>query len=315
MTDTIVLQKWLQNQLIEYEPKVIETVYPEYWGFEGNHHNAVGDLPLGVENIVSSRMDFVGSAVNYGGKATTIPLANFGIGNYSAKTAVGILAADWTIFELEKEKIASQFPGLLQSQGLVKNYRNAIERGLREWMHLKAVFGDVALAMSGLLTSRDVTVISEAQTLNSLSAAALYDWFLTQLSAFKEQNLLTTNDQISVLVNTRLALGLSRRFTDTGDGAPMNLLRSLVGSMTELNELSAPLLERFGVTAPGANLDMVIFYNNQSDVLDRRFYPIQITKPNLLDDQVSFRSVGYCATSEVRVKQPLRMRYVTYPRA
>lgn len=314
MTDTIVLQKWLHNQLISYEPKIIETVYPEYWGFEGKHHNAVGDLPLGVEKIVSSRMDYVGSAVNYGGKATTIPLANFGIGSHSAKTAIGILAADWSIFELAKEKVASENPRLLQTSGLIQNYRNAIERGLREWMHLKAVFGDTALNMSGLLSNRDVPIIAEVQSLNTLAPAALYDWFLTRLSAFKEQNMLTTNEQISVLVSSRLALAMSRRFTDTGDGSPMGLLRALTGKITELNELAAPLLERFGVTVAGSNTDMIIFYNNQPDVLDRRYFPIEITKPNLLDDQVSFRCVGYCATSEVRIKQPLRFQYITYPR-
>lgn len=314
MADTIVLQKWLQAQLTQYEPKLIETVYPEYWGFEGKHHNAVGDLPLGIDQIVSSRMDFVGTAVNYGGKATTIPLANYGIEASSIKTAVGILAADWSIFELAKEKVASENSGLLQTKGIVSTYRTAVERGLREWMHLKAVFGDPSLLMSGLLSNKSVPIISEAVALNALTASALYDWFLTRLNAFKEQNMLTTNDQVSVLCSSRLSLALSRRFTDTGDGSPMSLLRGLIGSLIELNELSAPLLERFGVTTLASNLDMVVFYNNQPDVLDRRFYPIEITKPNLLDDQVSFRCVGYCATSEVRVKQPLRMQYITYPR-
>jgi hypothetical protein len=205
-------------------------------------------------------------------------------------------------------------PGLLQTRGLIKEYRAAIERGLREWMHLKAVFGDVSLDMSGLLSSKEVPIIAEAQALNALPAAALYDWFLTRLATFKEQNMLTTNGQISVLLNTRLALALSRRFTDTGDGSPMRLLSGLIANMTEVNELSGPLLERFGVTAPAANLDMIVFYNNQSNVLDRRFFPIEITPPNLLDDQVSFRCVGYCATSEVRFKQPMQVQYVTYPR-
>ena len=314
MPETIVLQKWLQNQLTTYEPKMIETVYPQYWGYEGKYHSAVGDLPLGVDQIVTSRLDYVGSAVNYGGKATTIPLANYGIGSSSIKTAIGILAADWSMFELEKEKVATENSGLLQLKGIVKNYRAAIERGLREWMHLKAVFGDVELAMSGLLNNRDVPIISEAAALNSLSASILYDWCLTRLNAFKEQNMLTTNDQVSVLCSSRLSLAISRRFTDTGDGSPINLIRTLIGSLTELNELSAPLLERFGITTVGTNLDMVVFYNNDPDVLDRRFSPIVVTAPNLLDDQVSFRCVGYCATSEVRVKQPLRMQYITYPR-
>lgn len=314
MPETIVLQKWLGAQLIEHEPKVIETVYPEYWGFEGKHHKAIGNLPLGLQEIVTTRQNFVGTAVNYGGKATTIPLANFGIGSQKNKTAVGILAADWSIFELEQEKIAKQHPGLLQTTDLVQNYRKAIEKGLREWMHLKAVFGDTALQMSGLLTGREVPIIAEAQNLNNLSAAALYDWFLTRLAIFKEQNMLTTNEQVSVLMNTRLNLALSRRFTDTGDGSPMQLLRDLVANMTEINELSAPLLERFGVTSPGSNLDMLVLYDNQEDVLDRRYFPIEVSKPNLLDDQVSFRCVGYCATSEVRIKQPMRMQYITYPR-
>jgi hypothetical protein len=180
-------------------------------------------------------------------------------------------------------------------------------------MHLKAVFGDPMLGMAGLLSDVSVPKITEAQALNSLAPAALYDWFLNRLTAFKEQNLLTTNDQVSVLVSARLSLALSRRFPDTGD-SPMQTLSGMLGTVTELNELSAPLLEQFGITAAGANTDLVVFYNNDPDVLDRRFFPIKITDPRPLDDCISIRIVGYCATSEVRWKQPLRAQYIVYPR-
>lgn len=311
--DPVVITKWLRNQLILTEPKMIETVYPEYWGFEGRFHNAIGNLPLGVENIISPRMDFVGTAVNYGGRANTIPLANFGITKSETKTAVGILGAEWTIFELAKEMVAMQHQELLQSQDLVATYRKAVERGLREWMHLKAVFGDPNLNMAGLLSDTTVPKITEAQALNAMAPAALYEWFITRLTAFKEQNLLTTNQQVSVLVSSRLALAMIRRFSDTGS-TPMKELTGMLGSVTELNELSAPLLEQFGVTPAGANTDLVVFYENNPDVLDRRFFPIKMTDPRPLDDCVSIRIVGYCATSEVRWKQPLRGQYITYPR-
>lgn len=315
MADIIGIQKFLKIELERYEPTIIETVYPEYWGEAGENMPTFGDLDIGLRKIVYARMDTIGRAVNYGGRAQSIPLANFGITLEESNVLVGILAAEWGYFDLEAEKVAKQFPQLFQGRDLVKNYRKALEKGLREWMNIRTIFGDASLGFQGMFTNSRVTVINESQNLNTMSATDLYNWFLTRLNAYRKSNYLTTK-ATAVMMSTDLMLALSRRFGDaSADGNPAKLLQPLVGKIIEVNELSSPFLETYGVLPAGTNKDMMIFYQNDPDVIDRHYCPIEVTNPGLLDDQLTYRIVGFCATSETRVKQPLRVQYLTYPKA
>jgi hypothetical protein len=314
MSDFIGVGKFLNTELREYEPEILDTIYPEYWGFEGKHIPTKGDLMLGLRKVVYARMDTVGRAVNYGGRATSIPLANFGITLEETPTLVGILAAEWGYFDLEAEKVAKKFPQLLQGRDLVKNYRLALEKGLREWMNIRAIFGDPSVGFRGLLNNAKVTQINETLNLYTATPSDLYNWWITRQTAFKKANYLTSKG-IQALVSPDMMLALTKRFGDaSGDGNGMKMLQSLFGKITEVNELSAAVLEQYGVLAPGTNKDMILFYENSPDVLDRRFTPIEITDAKLLDDQITYRTVGFCATTEVRVKQPLRVQYILYPK-
>lgn len=315
MADFIGIQKWLETELIEYEPEVIKEVHPEKWGYEGRLLTTTADLRLGLRKIVHARMDMTGRAVNYGGKATSVPLANFGITMEEDTTAVGILAAEWSYFDLEAERTAARFPELLQGRDLVRNFRDALDLGLRDWMHLKHVFGDRELNMSGLLTDADVTVINEAQNLNTMPTGDLDNWWLARVAEFKKRNRLTA-EATSVVMSVDLETSMNRRFGDGGsDGTPMKMLRERVSTIDVVNELSASYLEEFGVLASGSNKDMLLVYQNNRKVIDRKYYPIEVTTPALLDDQLTYRIIGFCATSEVRVKQPMKVEYITYPKA
>lgn len=315
MADFAGIQKWLDTELKEYDRELIPTVYPELWGYEGKYLPTTGDLSLGLRGLVYGRMDMVGKAVNYGGKATSVPLVNFGITMEESKVAVGIAAADWGYFDLEAEKVAVQNPQLLQSRNLVQNYRQALEKSLREWQHIKAFAGDRDLAMAGLFSNAAVTLSNVTDNLHTITASDLYNFFLSRLTTFKKRNKLTTK-ATSLLISTDLNLSLSKRFGDgSGDGSPMEMLRKLVGSIDEVNELNASVLEEYGILAAGSNKDMMLLYENSSEVLDRKYYPIETTEPRLLDDQVTFRIIGYTASSEARYKQPLRAEYITYPKA
>lgn len=315
MADVVGLQKFLKIELEKYEPEIIDTIYPEYWGDEGSYCPTYGDLDVGLRKIVYARMDTIGRAVNTGSRPQTIPLVNFGITMEESNVVIGILAAEWSYFDLEAEKVAKKFPQLFQGRDLIRNYRKALEKGLREWMNIRAIFGDASIGFQGMFTNSRVTVINETQNLNTMSATDLYNWFLTRLNAFRKANYLTAKTT-AIMMSTDMKLALSRRFADaSGDGNPMKLLQPLVGNLIEVNELSAPFLETYGALPPGTNKDMMIFYQNDPEVLDRHYSPIEITEPGLLDDQLTTRIVGFCATSETRVKQPLRMQYITYPKA
>ena len=328
MADLIGLQKWLDVELRDYEREIVETVYPELWGFEGKHCPTMGGLRLGLKSLVYARIDRVGKAVNYGGKATSIPLSNFGITLEEHKTAVGIAAAEWGVFDLAAEKVAAQFPQLLQNRDLVKNYREALEKSLREWMHKKALFGDQELGMAGLFSEENITVgnvktfaatatTSNAETNNlyNVKPEELHDYFVDILGKFKEDTLLTTN-ATHLLITSKLMTQLSKRYRDGGnDGSPLTMLKKVFTSITEVNELKSNFLEDHGVNAAGTNKDRFILYENNPKVLMRKFHPIETTAPRLNDDQITYRTIGYCATSEVCVKQPTRIKYYEYDAA
>lgn len=308
------LGKWLSSQLTNREPDVISAKYPQYWGYEGMYHSAKATLPFGIRSLTSAMVNEVGQAVNYGGKATTIPLANYGIEKTSIKTVAGIIAAEWNVFDLEAEKAAFSYPNAgLMYDGLIENYRSALERALREWMHFKAVYGDSQLGMAGLLSNPNVTTIVETIAVNTLASAALHDWLLTQISLYKERNLLTVKDQLSLLVSPRLYLAMTKRFTDGGGGNVLSLLGDSVREVAEIAELTPIFSEQYGVTATGR--EMMVIYHNSEDVLDRVYAPIFTTQPKLLDDCITYRIVGYCATSEVRVKRKNEVTYINYPKA
>lgn len=337
MADFVNLQKFTDVELTEYEREIIETIYPEMWGFEGKNCPTTGDLRLGLKKLVYARVDRVGKAVNYGGTATSIPLSNFGITLEEHKTAVGIAAAEWGVFDIEAEKVAAEFPQLFQSRDLIRNYREALEKSLREWMHKKALFGDQELGMAGLFSGADVgtTLLNvplqhyaqaagnTTTVLHDVAPQELYDFMLERLKDFKKRTLLTSA-ATHLLCTSDLYTALNRRFRDGGtDGSPMALLGRSFASITEVNELSYEFLNENGITvrtAPGATgndlrKDRFIIYENSPKVLMRRFHPIETTAPKLNDDQMTFRIIGYCATSEVCVKQPMRIRYYDYPAA
>jgi hypothetical protein len=54
--EMILAQKFLSESLIQYEPQLIDTVYPEYWAYEGKYHNATAGLAFGAEGIMAARL-------------------------------------------------------------------------------------------------------------------------------------------------------------------------------------------------------------------------------------------------------------------
>lgn len=307
--------KFLANSLIEYETQILETVYPEYWGYEGKYHSAKPDLPFGAMKLVDARIDYVGRAVNFGGKATTIPLANYGIEMDEYKTLQGVLAADWSFAELQAEEMSRTNPYLPQVS-VVNSYMTALDKGLREWMHLKTLFGDASISFKGLFSNAYVDVVDITTNLYGLTAAQLYDFFRGEASKFRKSAKLTA-EATSLLCNEDLTNAGSARFGDnTQDGTPFNLLsKGSIKNINTVNELEAATLEAYGVLAAGANKDMFVMYEQSPNTIDRRFCDIMTLPPGLLDDQMTYRVVGLCATSETRVRQPFRVRYYTYPKA
>lgn len=319
--ELVLAQKFLTESLTKYDLELFETEYPEYWAADGRYHNAIADLPFGVKQYTMGRIDYTGRAVNYGGKATTMPLANFGINMDAYKVVTGVLAADWTWEELRAEE-ASQGNAFLPTVNVVQSYNEALTRGLREWMHIRTVFGDPAMGFGGLLTNAyvDVEDVTFAGFLApAVTATQAYDFFRSELSEFRTNSRLTSKIT-GVLTSEAVQLKLTARYGDgSSDGTPLGTLlgggaaRSPVISQFDvINEasVSAGLLADFDLPAgmSGAGREWALFYELSPDNMIRHYADIDLSEPFMLDDGMTFRRIGLCATSEVIYKRPYRAK-------
>lgn len=329
--------KFLKEGLIVHETTVTETEYPEYWGYDGQLHQAVPDLAFGTQGFTTARMNFTGRAANFGGKATTFPLANFGVEMDQYKTVVGVLAAEWDWQQLQAEEAAQKNPYLPRTN-VVESYRRALEKGLREWMHLKVVFGDSTIGFTGLINNPFVEVINVAATDNPITGPSantgtgtpnannVYDWFRRESSKFKKESKLTGELTVA-LVSEDISSALDQRFTDgTSDGTPRAVLTNrqsspMLRSIRTVNEFSGDMVRDpevgniSGTAALGGqtlndnNFDIIMMLQaSVEDTVMRHFHDIETLEPKLLDDCLTYRQIGMCATSEMIFKQPFRVR-------
>ena len=324
--EIVLAGKFLTESLTSYETQLMETVYPEYWGYEGKYHQAIADLPFGTLKYTTARIDYTGRAANYGGKASTIPLANFGINMDEYKCQVGILAAEWGWQELRSEEAAAKNP-YLPKTNVVQSYRNALEKGLREWMHIRTVFGDSSIGFTGLINNPFVEVINVTAGANGVTgsgatADTCYDWFRSNLSGFRKSSKLTAETTMAI-VSEDIRASLQKRYTtNSSDSTPAGTLTNGQGAASlrdfkTVNEFSGDQVRAadggnmtsIGGVTIAADADLVMFVDaGTGDNVKRHYADIDTMPPNLLDDGLTYRQIGMCATSEVMFNQPFRAK-------
>lgn len=330
--ELVLAGKFVQEALNRYDRDAVDPVYPEYWAYEGMYHQTIGDLSFGEQAIVKSRTDFTGRAVNYGGKATPIPTANYGISQDKYKTVGGVLSAEWTWQELRSEETASNNP-YTTNVPVVSTYRRALEKGLREWMHYKAIFGEEngTEQFGGLLTNPYLEVINVSAANNGVTgtgadADSSYDWFLQETTSFAKESKLTA-EGTAVLTDIEVMSALRKRFANnTADGTPLGLITGRTGSSNDsalirtinrVNEFSGDAVrdpevgnrtEIGGVTIE-ADADLLLMLD--ADVpnnMVRHFADVQTMPVYTPDGGLTYRQVGMCATSEVMLLKPFCAR-------
>lgn len=316
MPDSVAAGKFLSRELEQHDPTFYETVYPEYWGAEGKHHPAIGDLDIGTRGIVASRLDMVGEGVLYDGTSTDIPLADFGIEEAEYNTRIVISGAEWTLFDLEAQRKANT-SALLPSRDIIQTKVEAMRMAIDRRMHRLVWAGD--RDMQGLFNHADIEIKTISTDLYSLSPADLYDFFLDEITDFQDDSELTA-EVTDIKVPLKLKRALLKRFLQNGDRNPFALLTSqaegiAVRSLEVVNELKADLLEEYGVNPPGTGYDRIMIGElNNPRAIRRQFYSINRTEAREVDG-MRWRVFGFAGTSEVQVRQPFRLRFLDIPRA
>lgn len=311
--------KFLKEQLRIIEPGIMRTEYPELWGANGKYHTVRPGLPFGAKEILYARVDHAGIAVNFGGRATDIPVVNFGIDTQSNKTLMGVLGAEWHWEELQQQEMAER-SGNTFSINVVQEYRAALEKGIQEWIHLRTLWGIPSEGFRGLFTNADIEVKIITDNLYTMSANDLYDFFVSESFDFQKDTKLTS-EFTDMIIPIDLKRAMQKRFADNNDG---NVGRLLLGvgndsasyrSISTVNELSYQYLVDNGVILPGDNQDMFMMYENSPDVVDKLDSGIYRTPVGLCDDQMTYRITAITKISEVRCKRPYKVRYYKIPKA
>lgn len=330
--EIILAGKFLRESLSLYDQEFLDTVYPDYWGYEGKYHNARPGLPMGVKEVGYARKDHTGRAVNYGGKATTLPGANFGINMDKNRVLVGVLSADWTWQELAAEAAAAQNPYMAKVD-VVREYSEALEKGLREWMHIRTLFGDPAIGFTGLFNNPwvevvDVTFSAFLGLTGATAAGAAYDWMRNQLSTFRKDAKLMAS-ATGALTSEDVLMKLTARYGDgSSDGTPYGTLvgsgspagSESLSSIDVVPELSITpeLIADYELTGLTANQEWMLLYEKSPDNMVRQYADIETFlagSDGLLDDGLTYRKIGMCATSEVQYKRPFRARLFRFAKS
>lgn len=321
--EVVLAGKFLDEALTKYETQIEQPDYPEYWGAEGSFHQAIGDLPFGCRGMSMARIDYTGRAVNYGGKATSLPMANFGINMDEYQCLVGVLAADWSWSELRAQE-AAEDNTFLPRVNVVQEYRMAMEMGLTQWLHEKTVFGDVNAGFTGLINNPFVEVVEVSNANNGLTgtsatATTAYDFLRNQASDFRKDSRLVA-DATAILTSEDVRNSLTARFGDnSNDGNPLRLLTSgdqgqfrLIRALNEMNGDDVRdiggLTTINGVSIAATDDLLLMLDTDVANNVIKHFAPMDTLPPGLLDDQLTFRQVGLVATSEVIFKKPFRAR-------
>jgi hypothetical protein len=312
---------FLKEQLRIIEPGIMETEYPELWGANGKYHTVTTGLPFGANEIFYARVDRVGRAVNFGGKATDIPLVNAGIDTDSNITLMGVLGAEWDWSKLKQQEMAMESGSFNFSVNYIDQYLAALNRGLDEWVHMRTLWGDPSIGFQGLFTNADVEIIEITDNLYSLTANELYDFFVDESFRFQKETKLT-GQATDLLIPPDLMRALMKRFTENSDGNVSTLLvgnpnvnqRASFRTINDVNELSYSYLVENGVIEASDNQDMFLLYENTDQVLDKLYSGIFRTPVGLMDDQMTYRTTGVTKISEVRAKRPYKIKYYRFPK-
>lgn len=304
---------YLSSELKRVRPIILDTVRDELQAYNGVLVPTTGGLRPGEEGIVNWMRDYSGRSARYTGISTDIPTVNVSLNSHEYRVGTWVIGAEWTQQELNREREANA-NSLINRRSIVQTKMLAMQQIIAEGIDKALIYGDVRF--DGLVNNSNVALQVETVAPYTLTPILLYEYFRGVVEEFKRASRLRSA-QISLVVPPDLYSRLTRMIDNDNNNpaiTPYKLLTDptsgqSVGEIIELDALDSAMLEAAGVQAAGTNRDRFMLYNRNPDTLARETYPIQMTTPLPLPDGLHFMCSGYQGTTEVMVKQPMRIRY------
>lgn len=307
--DVVQAGRFLSRKLEVKLPGVIKKKYPPLWGAMGMHIPTTGDLPLGSKKLVIETIEEVGEAAIYDGLANDIPLADVTAGEETYKASVIISGFKAGVLELDYARRLGVDIG--------DERMMAMSRAINEKIHKIALRGTTKHGMTGFFNNPNVNRVDITTNFYDPATTAdnLIDFVNSLTNSIRKYTKMVEAADM-ILCSVDFANRLNKRVPDSGVAVIDNILNrrgQTLKDIVPVNELDASVLEEFGVHPAGTNKERIIVYPMSSEILERKFSPMDTLPPQL--HIMDYLTIGYCGTSEVIWRYPDAALYVDIPKA
>lgn len=256
--------QYMNGQLVKYLPNFYKVEYTEQWGLDPrqNFHQAIGDLPLGIETIEAFYESDGGQmAALYDGIGDDVPIVDVEIGSKSYKAAIFVQGCAWNLMALEKERLAATLGMNIPSLNLVATKQRLVVEYFRRRENHTVLYGYPSKGIRGIFSLQDVTTSDATFTpyiksggAYTLDTAALYEDLIDIIYAFMARAKLSSPSQVSIKLPPRLGRRMVEIYKTTAGesiGLTLNqMLRSTdlglgVASVEVHNELAGAELAKY----------------------------------------------------------------------
>ncbi len=299
---------FLTRALLQTLPTVYEHSYAPLWTLEGNLAVPVaGSLAGYTEKVEELQYQAKGEVKEYVDTTSDIPTLKSAYGSRTFNVHTFTIATEYSLQELAAFEV--------QPQKLSKEL-TAVDLRLRQSIHQLLCFGSAPRGSTGLFNDANITVDSGGYTPLTATWQQHIDFFSDKISDIEISNVLSNTTRVGKILIPAKLYSILARTRQSGDSSMsvMQALRMDYPSILweRLNECSALVLERFGVKAPGANLDRIVFCpENNANQMDRL-----ADSPNNMPSQwkdMTYRTVFFMRSSQTMVHMPAEFLYFDIP--
>lgn len=332
-----IIAGYMTAQVTKYMPNLYKLDFAELWGLNPaeTNVNAVGDLPLGLEQIQTFQEEETGGMADeydgYSDDVRTIDVEIAELGTFP--TVIFTRAIDWSIIEVEKQATAESLNQYLPTLNPIQARLTKLGEFFNRRDHFNTLYGLQRKGIFGLLSQRGVTSVEtsftpyvESAGAYTLTSRQLYIDLLELCMSFRDRARLTSARNIMMKVPPRLYLRLvSPMYDENGNylGTVKQMLSNPelgigLTSITSHSELQGDNLNKYvGLDNDSAmlptNRDRIVFMTAGYSY-DRHFYPRR-TLPMRPKGSMKFQQVAISASTGVMIQDKSKIWYVDFSNA
>jgi hypothetical protein len=328
---------FLQQQLTRTLPTLYKVKYDDLWALNPAQslHNAIADLPLGLEFIDAYAMGDTGQmAALYDGLGDDVPVVDVTLAKLPPiKTAIFIQGAWWTEFELERMKTAIALGTNFPTLDIVQAKQAAVGEYFNRREHYTSLYGYPKKGLYGIFSLRGISTPDATFTpyrkVNGdyvVTTKQLYDDITSLVYMFMERARLTSPNQVIMVVPPKLERRLVEIYIDTAgnmfrtgltvkqmlQSTELGMGVNLITSRMELQgtDLTKYVPNESNTAMYDPTFDRIMFKSVNYE-LERHYYPRR-PKPVFPVNSIKYEQITIGATSGIMNFEPERVWYYDF---